>query len=198
MPASAAAHSFLGSLALLSLRPGQGRGALRAGRGADTPTRRAPLGLAEVRLRRATASGARPGSVKADELQAAAADFAAITPADTDPKGTAVKAALGQARALRCLSQAGVSDHYADGRGAAGHGRRRRRPRSAQQEWLAVAHAELALIHAPAVGGQKDQAALEQALAETKLAIDTTKRRPEQGRVPVAGRLLPRAARPPG
>lgn len=178
--AKAAAHGFLGSLALLSHDDGEAARQFTAALELNPESTRAQLGMAEVRFQLANGLGCEAGTVDAAGLAKAAADFAAVEPAATDPSGTAIKGTLGEARVRRCLSQAGSGDDFAAVDGMLREVIANASDDPAQQELAAVAHAELALVLAPPAAAPADPVALEAALAETQQAIEITKREPNE------------------
>jgi tetratricopeptide (TPR) repeat protein len=170
-----AVQVFLGSLMLLRPDRVSALSYFEAAIALNPDSIRGRLGRAEVQLLNSNGDRCAAGTVDGDSLSAAAEAFADIDASEAEAPSAATRATLGEARALRCRSQAGLSADF----GAVEARLRQVIVEAGDERWLqelaALAHAELALTIAPDVDAV-DQAALEAALAETRLAIHSTVR----------------------
>ena len=170
------AHAFLGSLALLRGDLGQAEAEYRAAVGMNPDSVRGRLGLAEVLLRQSSGQLCAEDTVSLADLRASEQAFADVLEEAVD-EGTALKATLGVARAQRCQGQAGADvdldrtisllQEVVDDAGSG----------EAMAEFVAAAHAELALAKAPDVGSSDDaEARLEVSLEESETAAERSNR----------------------
>ena len=171
----AAAHTFLGSLALVQGLIDEAEPQYTVAAVLDPTSTRAQLGLAEVKFQRSTGVGCAAGTVDPKGLADAATAFRAVTPRSSDAPGTPEKVELGEARALRCLSQAGGADAFATVEDTLRGVITASGDDPNLTELVAVAHAELALVLAPEAGATTP-ASFQPALDETEEALRITQR----------------------
>lgn len=179
------AHVFLGALGLLASDLETAQKEFTAARALKKDDPRAKLGLAEVLQLRNSRGLCMPGTVNAVEMRKAAHHFQSLQANRALPFGTKLKAMLSEARALRCLGQAGLATGFGPAKqlldrivSAEAKGRRQ-----ALDEVFALAHSELALLVAPAADATDSPdrtRALEQALAQTRHAVKAGRTAAEQ------------------
>ncbi|MGH9275345.1 MAG: toll/interleukin-1 receptor domain-containing protein [Acidimicrobiales bacterium] len=174
-----AVHVFIGSLALLNRELTPAAISFGEALKLNPSSVRGRLGDAEVRLLQGNGERCAAGTVVGDLLTEAAELYAGIDTTELNAPSAATRATLGEARALRCRSQAGLGSDFE----AAEELFRQVITEAGAERWLqelaASAHAELALTLAPPTGASDQaalSAALEAALDETRLAVESTDR----------------------